>query len=81
MLALLSCGSIFAQQVLPAGTILPGALNTSVNTDKVKPGAPIKPTVMQDVTVGSPQISPESSAVCHSSFGARERKLFLPILP
>jgi len=40
---------LFAQNTIPAGTILPVALNSSLNSRKVKPGQVITARVMQDV--------------------------------
>lgn len=57
------CGSILAQQALPAGTVLPLALNTSLDTSKVRTGQPIKATVMQDVKTGSLQIPARSKVI------------------
>jgi len=40
---------LFAQNTIPSGTILPVALNSSLNSRKVKPGQVITARVMQDV--------------------------------
>jgi hypothetical protein len=40
---------LFAQSAIPAGTILPVALNSSLNSRKVKAGQVITARVMQDV--------------------------------
>src|SRR5580692_10904804 len=40
---------LFAQNTIPAGTILPVALNSSLNSQKVKSGQVITARVMQDV--------------------------------
>ena len=40
---------LFAQSSIPAGTILPVALNSSLNSRKLKPGQVITARVMQDV--------------------------------
>ena len=40
---------LFAQNTIPVGTILPVALNSSLNSRKVKPGQVITARVMQDV--------------------------------
>ncbi|MGA7381060.1 MAG: hypothetical protein WBX03_09425 [Terriglobales bacterium] len=40
---------LFAQNAIPAGTILPVAFNSSLNSRKLKPGQAIKARVMQDV--------------------------------
>lgn len=40
---------LFAQNAIPAGTILPVALNSSLNSRKTKPGQVITARVMQDV--------------------------------
>src|SRR5271169_1374688 len=40
---------LFAQNTIPAGTILPVALNSSLNSRKVKSGQVITARVMQDV--------------------------------
>ncbi len=47
---------LFAQSSIPVGTILPLALNSSLNSRKVKPGQVITARVMQDVP-----LSPGSS--------------------
>jgi hypothetical protein len=41
--------NLFAQNTIPAGTIVPVALNSSLNSRKVKPGQVITARVMQDV--------------------------------
>jgi hypothetical protein len=46
----------FAQTAIPAGTILPVALNSTLNSRKVKAGQPITARVMQDVP-----LSPEAT--------------------
>jgi len=40
---------LFAQSSIPAGTILPVALNSSLNSRKLKPGQVITARIMQDV--------------------------------
>jgi len=40
---------LFAQSTIPAGTILPVALNSPLNLRKVKPGQVITARIMQDV--------------------------------
>src|SRR5580693_1043656 len=40
---------LFAQNTIPAGTIVPVALNSSLSSRKVKPGQVITARVMQDV--------------------------------
>jgi hypothetical protein len=40
---------LFAQSVIPAGTILPVALNSSLNSRKTRSGQVIKARIMQDV--------------------------------
>jgi hypothetical protein len=40
---------LFAQNTIPAGTIVPVALNSSLNSRKVKPGQVMTARVMQDV--------------------------------
>jgi len=47
---------LLAQSAIPVGTILPVALNSSLNSRKVKPGQVITARVMQDVP-----LSPGSS--------------------
>jgi hypothetical protein len=44
---------LFAQSAIPAGTILPVALNSSLNSRKVKAGQVITARVMQDVPLSS----------------------------
>ncbi len=46
---LLCTAELFAQSAIPAGTILPVALNSSLNMRKVKAGQVIAARVMQDV--------------------------------
>jgi hypothetical protein len=46
---ILFSAQLFAQNAIPAGTILPVGLNTSLKSGKVKPGQIIKARVMQDV--------------------------------
>jgi len=46
---LMFAADLFAQNTIPAGTILPVALNSSLNSRKVKPGQVITARVMQDV--------------------------------
>ncbi len=40
---------LFAQSTIPAGTVIPVALNSSLNSRKIKPGQVITARVMQDV--------------------------------
>ncbi len=44
-----AASGIAAQNALPAGTILPVSLDTSLNAAKIHPGQTIRATVMQDV--------------------------------
>jgi hypothetical protein len=44
---------LFAQSAIPAGTILPVALNSSLNTRKLKAGRVITARVMQDVPLST----------------------------
>jgi hypothetical protein len=44
---------LFAQSTIPAGTILPVALGSSLNSRKVKAGQIIKARVMQDVPLAT----------------------------
>jgi hypothetical protein len=46
---LMFAADLFAQNTIPAGTILPVALNSSLNSRKVKSGQVITARVMQDV--------------------------------
>jgi hypothetical protein len=46
---ILFSAQLFAQNAIPAGTILPVGLNTSLKSGKVKPGQIINARVMQDV--------------------------------
>ena len=46
---LMFAADLFAQNTIPSGTILPVALNSSLNSRKVKPGQVITARVMQDV--------------------------------
>jgi hypothetical protein len=43
---------LLAQADIPSGTLLPVMLNTSINTQKSKPGDTIKARLMQDVPLG-----------------------------
>lgn len=53
----------FAQVAIPAGTILPVALNSSLNSSKLKAGAVITARVMQDVPLPSRKEIPAGSRV------------------
>ncbi|MGA3210883.1 MAG: hypothetical protein ABSD20_06210 [Terriglobales bacterium] len=44
---------LFAQSDIPAGTVLPVSLNTSLHSRKVQPGEPITARIMQDVPLAS----------------------------
>jgi hypothetical protein len=44
---------LFAQNAIPAGTILPVALDSSLNSRKVQPGEPVTARIMQDVPLPS----------------------------
>src|SRR5271156_1671573 len=44
---------LFAENTIPAGTILPVALNSSLNSRKVKVGQVISARVMQDVPLST----------------------------
>jgi hypothetical protein len=46
---LMSSAGLFAQNAIPPGTILPVQLNSSLRSDKVKPGQSISARLMQDV--------------------------------
>ena len=46
---LMSSVGLFAQNAIPPGTILPVQLNSSLRSDKVKPGQSISARLMQDV--------------------------------
>jgi hypothetical protein len=48
----LLAANLFAQSAIPAGTVLPVALNSSLNSQKLKAGEVIKAHVMQDVPSG-----------------------------
>ncbi len=48
---LMVCAGLFAQDTIPAGTILPVQWNHSVKTDKAKPGQAISGRLMQDVAL------------------------------
>jgi len=43
--------SLFAQAAIPSGTILPVELNSSIRSNKAKPGDSVRARVMQDVTL------------------------------
>lgn len=50
VLALLAClPAVLAQERIPAGTLLPGLLNSSVSSKSSKPGQLLKATVMQEI--------------------------------
>jgi len=60
-LAILVLGFLFAdalcaQQSIPAGTILPARLDSSLNSHKVRPGEKIKARIMQNVPLPSGKI-------------------------
>lgn len=44
---------LFAQNAIPAGTILPVRLNSSLNSRKIRPGRAITARVMQDIPLGT----------------------------
>ncbi len=46
---LVFCSGLFAQDAIPAGTILPVELNSSIRSDKAKPGQIFSARVMQEV--------------------------------
>src|SRR5581483_10910551 len=48
---LLLSAACFAQDPIPAGTILPVQLNTSLNSRKSKAGQPVTGRIMQDVPI------------------------------
>ncbi|MGB8583969.1 MAG: hypothetical protein WCD47_24365 [Candidatus Sulfotelmatobacter sp.] len=48
---------------IPAGTILPVSLNSALRSDKSGSGAPIIPTIMQDVPLGRKETLPKGSKV------------------
>lgn len=60
---LASCVTLSAQDSIPAGTVLPVALNSTLNTRKLKSGRPISATVMQDVPASDGFIIPIRSRV------------------
>ena len=62
-LAFLSCGVAFAQATIPAGTILPLALDSSISTNRLKPGQTITATVMQDVPLVPLRIPARSKVI------------------
>jgi hypothetical protein len=45
--------ALFAQDTIPAGTILPLRLNSSLNSRKVKPGQVVNATLVQDIPLAS----------------------------
>jgi hypothetical protein len=49
MIPIMLAADLFAQNAIPAGTILPVALSSSLNSRKLKPGQIITARVMQDV--------------------------------
>ena len=55
--------TVSAQDSIPAGTVLPVALNSTLNTRRLKPGRPISATVMQDVPASDALIIPIRSKV------------------
>ncbi len=50
---ILSAASLFAQNVIPAGTVLPVRLDTTLDTNKSRVGQVISGTIMQDVPLAS----------------------------
>ena len=56
---------LFAQNTIPAGTILPVALNSSLNSRKVKVGQVITARVMQDVPLPHGTIHAGSKVIGH----------------
>lgn len=63
----LSAG-LFAQRTIPAGTILPVQLNSSVRSDKARPGEAVTARVMQDVPLpGGSKIRAGAKVIGHVS--------------
>jgi hypothetical protein len=56
-------GGLLAQNAIPAGTILPVQMNTSLNSKKSKPGQVVTARVMQDVPLPSGTKIPAGSKV------------------
>ncbi|MFZ3264682.1 MAG: hypothetical protein WA172_11840 [Terriglobales bacterium] len=61
-----------AEVVIPAGTILPVALNSSINSKKSKPGQVITARIMQDVPLSAGEKIPAGSKVIGHVIGASE---------
>jgi hypothetical protein len=55
--------SIADAGVIPAGTILPISMTSSLRSDKDRPGAPVTATLMQDVLLGEGVTLPKGSKV------------------
>jgi hypothetical protein len=51
--ALIFSTALFAQDSIPPGTVLPLRLNSSLNSKKVKPGQPVRATLMQEIPLTS----------------------------
>jgi len=63
---ILLAASLFAQNAVPAGTILPVALSSSLNSRKLKPGQIMRARVMQDVPLSSgPAIHAGAKVIGH----------------
>ena len=60
---LASSVTLSAQDSIPAGTVLPVALNSTLNTRKLKPGQRISATVMQEVPASDALVIPIRSQV------------------
>lgn len=63
VLGLLVAASAYAQNPLPAGTILPASLSTSIDTQKAKPGQRVIARIMQDVPLPDGTSIPAGSKV------------------
>ncbi|HMK22385.1 MAG TPA: hypothetical protein VK466_08610, partial [Terriglobales bacterium] len=53
----------FAQSGIPAGTVLPASLNTSLNTKKLRAGQTVSARVMQEVPLPGNQKIPEGAKI------------------
>jgi hypothetical protein len=60
---LLFATALFAQTVVPSGTILPLRLNSSLKSNKIKPGHVVTARVMQDVPLSDKSKIPTGSKV------------------
>lgn len=62
---LLSSAALSAQDAIPAGTVLPAQLNSSLDSQKSKPGQAITARIMQDVPLPGGKIREGAQVIGH----------------